>query len=1041
MKRGRVFEGVTPLVVSVRVRCQALRFRGAVWFHESYHFPELPWLARDNVGYRVAMASALGGQHESVMAARSESGEWFFASYEDLARFEQADDGEPAVACTETVTLAWQAPVREVVEGTAATRELLIGDHWYLATSGNVLLDWYGNKRPRLEDRETGPVRRWRVEAGLSEGAALAAFAGRTAFFEVADGSRPSLLFGVARSVDSPHVANEMVSDTGALLALCLPELSVAYDPGLLVAHFDRAERTVTVAYRDPRLVFASGADVALFWQYCQARAVTSLEARCTPLVELYAAHVGELWRRLVFLAEGGKEGYACVPVCRGSTGGPERLTCAPEVVAPVQLRRTVAERTVGIDGLRLRGSSWLPPVSLLQLVETVRQLAPRLFYVQKESFVPRPVQNRVLFGPRCIRACLVCGHAEGGAGDRNQTERAHVCSVLIDLNDRVWYCCGTERHELGRLAHAGHADPLTVNYPLAVPGDFDLELAYILEHGHVGLQHYLAQALRHRAFYDMGDDRWYYWSEQKIWVRDNAKSAHLKSYLSTKLSELFSAYQRDCGEGDAADAKRVLKSLASLAGSIRNTGAGVSHVLELLQDSLGITDLDKRSRHVGLVSAANGLVDLRTMAFAVPTADMLVTQQCEFQFAPCACEPGECFGPGCTSRYAEEMRWVDARLREIMGCDLKRYVWRTADGSEVPPPVTLRESEITEFWRTANGNEYGAPPGDEAGDAELARRSIELAFENGGTENYRRFMWALGYMITGYADRKLLIYNYGGTNGAKSLVLEALKTAFPPYLGTMPAGALFAKGGSRVNDGPTPSSVLIWKKRATIAADISVNDVFNDAMMKQWTGLDSQTIRKMRAEYQDLKPRMVPGVAANVEVKFQLFDEASWTRLFVQLFPMRFVDPHTRPPYPHGYKLNERPWCTTLKDELNKPDKLNGLFNWTIRAAHFYAHTPQAPTPRLVQEVFDRFYNSCNPLPKFLHDLQTPYTFAEHGRVSLSEFLADLKMWAQRENLQFQETDRRRFAQLLERLHEGGSLPDSVRVESTWLRGITRVE
>lgn len=91
-----------------------------------------------------------------------------------------------------------------------------------------------------------------------------------------------------------------------------------------------------------------------------------------------------------------------------------------------------------------------------------------------------------------------------------------------------------------------------------------------------------------------------------------------------------------------------------------------------------------------------------------------------------------------------------------------------------------------------------------------------------------------------------------------------------------------------------------------------------------------------------------------------------------------------------------------------------HALFNWGLRACRFFYSVQDCPRPALVMQKTQEFMNANNPLPVYLADLQSPYSYDEHGQVSFKRFYTDIKGFCTQNAIAFKFSQPAQFRDLI---------------------------
>ncbi len=166
-----------------------------------------------------------------------------------------------------------------------------------------------------------------------------------------------------------------------------------------------------------------------------------------------------------------------------------------------------------------------------------------------------------------------------------------------------------------------------------------------------------------------------------------------------------------------------------------------------------------------------------------------------------------------------------------------------------------------------------------------------------------------VGYSMTALTREHILAFFYGtGLNG-KSTFMQTIKTVFGEYAVAAPRDLLFEdKRGQRHPE----ELARLYAKRLAICAEIGENSSFDEAKVKDLTGGDAVSCRRMRENSWDLVPTHTLFISGNHKPIVKGDDLGIWRRI-------RLV-----------------PWTVTVT-EIDKelPEKLrkelSGILRWAV--------------------------------------------------------------------------------------------------------------
>jgi len=778
------------------------------------------------------------------------------------------------------------------------------------------------------------------------------------------------------------------------------------YDDRLLVYRHDVSTGKMLFVYNEPSLYFANASDLSKFWDYASKVMLALHRLRDTELVTLQHDR-NTFVRKFGVQFEQFSKGH--VKCLENTLGIPFEDRPETQRVSPFSISCVDSSSPPIAVSLLRHPVTVTRNFTMKELVEIVSgEVGMEDF--DCDTFVRAPMRNRIMIAPFAMR-CLFL-HPFYSATHHAPSRDEHKSWIQIDLDNRVSFSCTCRyppldqqrrdhqpiRIPFGSLCDLEPPPPLTERTPLPLPNDcnppLDMDMGEIVHNRVQGIAQYLGKVLRRRILFS--DGIWYIWTGT-IWLADRGpKFPWLSRYICTNVPRLLDEYKATLSDED----KALLGRVDGLHSMFCSTVGPAHTTLNLLQLTLTDNQFEEARRHRGYIAAHNGVVDLRSGILRPYRYDDYITERSPLNYSPCDCAPGQCFveGSTCNAMQREHQLWVDERIREISGQDLRQVVWKSDDGETGDAPKDPQLEHDGEYWiDRKTRREFARDPG--VATAKRYTSSLELAFENNGLANYHRFNWTVGYMLTGFADRKLFIFGYGEQNNGKTLVWENLLEVFEQYLTPMHPSTIFSRGGSRADNGPTPETVHVIGKRVGYVAEMSQFDILNDASMKKWAGRDRQVGRKMRSEMISFKTDLVAVVNGNIKPEIRILDPAFWDRFHLLYYPINYLRGEVRGSYPGAcWKLNERPRNADYIKQFATQDHQEGLFNWAIRQAIYFMNTDQCPLPALVKKKIQEMKNRNNPIPLFVNDSGI-YEFDRDGEVSFKTFYSQLKEWCKRES------------------------------------------
>lgn len=227
-----------------------------------------------------------------------------------------------------------------------------------------------------------------------------------------------------------------------------------------------------------------------------------------------------------------------------------------------------------------------------------------------------------------------------------------------------------------------------------------------------------------------------------------------------------------------------------------------------------------------------------------------------------------------------------------------------------------------------------------------------------------------VGYSITGSTREHILGFFFGGGANGKSTFLVTIGAMLGDYAGPAPRGLLFRARGERH---PTEYAALHGKRFVTLA-EIEAGASFDEALVKDLTGGDVISTRRMREDFWSFVPSHKLFIAGNSKPTVRGDDDGIWRRL--RLVPFTVTIP-------------ERERDTRLPEKLCA--ELPGILAWAVRGCLEWqaqglgdppAVTAATRDYRTESDTIGDFFRSC-------------LTFTADGRIARKELRELYERWA----------------------------------------------
>lgn len=244
------------------------------------------------------------------------------------------------------------------------------------------------------------------------------------------------------------------------------------------------------------------------------------------------------------------------------------------------------------------------------------------------------------------------------------------------------------------------------------------------------------------------------------------------------------------------------------------------------------------------------------------------------------------------------------------------------------------------------------------------------LARSQNGDEAMLAFIQrAVGYCLTGVIHDHVLLFLYGPAGTGKSTFFRVVHALLGDYAVRAPRSLLFqSRGGGDRH--PTELSTL-HGARFVSCNEIDEGATFDEALVKDLTGGEEISARRMREDFWTFKPTHKLAIGGNYKPRVRNFDDAIRRR--VRLIP---------------WTVKPSQVDTSLFDKLVA--ELPGILAWAVRGCLEWQRIGLAE-PAIVRDATDAYQSESDPLREFF-DLHCVFDSAArtpraHVRVLYEEY------------------------------------------------------
>ena len=206
----------------------------------------------------------------------------------------------------------------------------------------------------------------------------------------------------------------------------------------------------------------------------------------------------------------------------------------------------------------------------------------------------------------------------------------------------------------------------------------------------------------------------------------------------------------------------------------------------------------------------------------------------------------------------------------------------------------------------------------------------------------------AVGYSLSGLTDEQCAFFCYGTGNNGKSTFLDIIRCILGDYASNIQPETLMVR-----NTNSSANSDIARLKGARFVTSVEPNEGLrlNEGLLKQLTGDDMVTARKLYAEEFEFKPEFKLWMATNHKPVIRGTDTGIWRR--IHLIPFTVNIP--------AEKVDRK-----LKDKLMQ--ELDGIFLWCLEGLKRY-NAEGLSKPSAVIKAVEQYRGEMDTISKFLDE------------------------------------------------------------------------
>ena len=219
-----------------------------------------------------------------------------------------------------------------------------------------------------------------------------------------------------------------------------------------------------------------------------------------------------------------------------------------------------------------------------------------------------------------------------------------------------------------------------------------------------------------------------------------------------------------------------------------------------------------------------------------------------------------------------------------------------------------------------------------------------------GGDKDLIRYVQkAVGYSLTGATSEQCAFFLYGTGRNGKSTFLDIIRDIFGDYAANIQPETIMVRNsqGSAIN------SDIARLKGARLVTSVEPNEGvrINEGLLKQLTGDDTVTARKLYGDEFEFKPEFKLWMATNHKPVIRGTDTGIWRR--IHMIPFTCVIPEGKVDRRLKYKLSA---------------ELTGIFRWAVEGCLMW-QKEGLKMPRAVLEEVREYRREMDVISAFVED------------------------------------------------------------------------
>lgn len=234
----------------------------------------------------------------------------------------------------------------------------------------------------------------------------------------------------------------------------------------------------------------------------------------------------------------------------------------------------------------------------------------------------------------------------------------------------------------------------------------------------------------------------------------------------------------------------------------------------------------------------------------------------------------------------------------------------------------------------------------------------------------------AVGYSLTGSTTEQCAFFLYGTGRNGKSTFIDIIRDIFGDYAANIQPETIMV----RSNQSTAINSDIARLKGARLVTSVEPNEGvrINEGLLKQLTGDDTVTARKLYGDEFEFKPEFKLWMATNHKPVIRGTDTCIWRRIHMIPFTVQIPEE----------KIDRR-----LKYKLSA--ELTGIFRWAVEGCLLW-QKEGLKMPRAVLEEVREYRREMDVISAFVED---KCTVGKGLSVKSSQLFAAYLNWAEQNN------------------------------------------